>query len=261
MKEVHMSVFRKRSVRQGLLSSVLLAACAVPVYAQASGDWEYDLTPLYLWGVSVSGDMTVKAPPFSPSIPLDVDFDDAVSDLSGVFTVHFEARKERWGYYGDFSYIRLTPESKLPLGGKVKTDFRNPLFEAAGLYRLGGAPDSPWWLVAGLRYMKLDVEVKGIPSPPLPFDKVDVSEDLTDVFGGVRYRRDFGNRWTVFAQGDIGAGSSDLTWSATVFADYRFTDRASVLAGWRWLDYDYSDKSVEMDMLMNGPLIAVSFHW
>ena len=255
-----MSVFRTRSVRQGFLASVLLAVCAVPVQAQASGDWEYDLTPLYLWGVSLSGDMTIKKPPFSPTIPLDVDFDDAISDLSGIFTVHFEARKERWGYYGDFSYLRLTPETKLPTGQKVKTDFRNPLFEAAGLYRLGAASDSPWWLVAGLRYMKMDVEVKGLPAP-LPIDKVDVSKDLTDVFGGIRYRRDFGNHWTVLAQGDVGAGSSDLTWAATLFADYRFSDRTSVMAGWRWLDYDYSDRSVEMDMLMNGPLIAVSFHW
>lgn len=69
------------------------------------------------------------------------------------------------------------------------------------MYRLGSAVDSPWWAVAGPRYMKLKIDLTGIPSPPLPFATVNVSKDVTDVFAGIRYRRQVAKGWTVFAQG------------------------------------------------------------
>lgn len=248
----------------GVLTVIALALSpgAGPVRAQekASG-WEYDLVPLYLWGVSVSGDATIKSPPASVTVPLNVDFKDAVKDLAAAFTVYFEARNRRWGYYGNFSYLRLKPESQLPTGQTVNIDFRNPLIEAAGMYRLGTAGESPWWLVGGVRFLGLRMDVTGIPSPPLPFGALDVSENFTDVFAGVRYRREFAERWTVLAQGDIGAGQSDLTWSATLYASYQFHKHASVLGGWRWLDYKIRKSSVDMDMLMSGPLIALKFNW
>jgi hypothetical protein len=50
-------------------------------------DWEFNLAPLYVWGIFMSGDMTAKG---TSNIPVDVDFGDIVRNLSAIFTVHFE---------------------------------------------------------------------------------------------------------------------------------------------------------------------------
>jgi hypothetical protein len=38
------------------------------------------------------------------SAPLDIKFSDAVSDLEGVFTFHYEGAKGNWGLIADFSF-------------------------------------------------------------------------------------------------------------------------------------------------------------
>ncbi|KPK50968.1 MAG: hypothetical protein AMJ63_13380 [Myxococcales bacterium SG8_38_1] len=222
-----------------------------------SGEWEYELAPLYLWGISIDGSTRVGP----VTTPLDVKFKDSVSDLSGVFTFHFEGKNPRWGYYVDFSYVKLTPKSQLPTGQTVFVDFRNPLIEGAGLYRLGEAGRSPWWLVGGLRYMRMDIDVTGIPSPPLPFSAVSVKEDITDAFLGARYQNKLSQRWDFMGQADIGTGTSDLVWSATLLFNYRFTKTVGAYVGWRWLDYDVDKSDFGYDATMSGPLLAVNFRW
>jgi len=147
------TVCRSLRVSIGVLLTVALGVNGALADEKRPGEWEYEVAPLYLWGISIDG--TSRLGPVTA--PLDIDFNDAVSDLSGIFTVHFEARNPRWGYYADVSYVRLTPESALPTGQKVSVDFRNPLIVVAGLYRLGEAGFAPWWLVDGVRYMKMDI--------------------------------------------------------------------------------------------------------
>ena len=72
-----------------IIFSIVLLFPVLSVQAQdtAGGkDWSFDLAPLYLWGISLSGDMTIKG------VESDVnsDFSDIFSNLNGVFTVHFD---------------------------------------------------------------------------------------------------------------------------------------------------------------------------
>ena len=58
-----------------LIFSIFFLFLISPAYSQdASGenDWSFDLAPLYLWGISISGDMTVKGNDSS----VDADFSD-----------------------------------------------------------------------------------------------------------------------------------------------------------------------------------------
>ena len=58
-------------------------------------DWQFALSPLFLWGMSVDG-TTVIGP---ISAPLELDFkDDVFENLGAVFTVHFDAKKMIWHY-------------------------------------------------------------------------------------------------------------------------------------------------------------------
>ena len=88
-----------------LACAVLLAASSGIAVAQTgsdddvvsanssnSGDWEFTLSPLFLWGMGISGDATIG----DKTLPLEVEFGDIWSNLDTVFTVHFEARKDKW---------------------------------------------------------------------------------------------------------------------------------------------------------------------
>ncbi len=57
---------------------------------QQSEEWQFALSPLFLWGMNVDG-TTIIGP---VSAPLELDFkDDVFENLGAVFTVHFDAKK------------------------------------------------------------------------------------------------------------------------------------------------------------------------
>jgi len=51
-----------------------------------TGDWDFNLAPFYLWAVNMDGDMTTG----TTTTPVVADFNDLVSNLEALFTVHFE---------------------------------------------------------------------------------------------------------------------------------------------------------------------------
>jgi hypothetical protein len=236
-------------INKVLVISMLLFASHS--WAESNKDfnsWQNTLAPLYLWGVSMSGTMN--------TLPLDIEFSDAVSDLEGIFTLHYEGAKGNWGVIADYSYLNLGPSAELPLGAVLDVDMKNIIAEVAGLYRFGA--NNPWQLLAGYRSYKLDVTVDGIPSPPsqLSFD-----ETINDFFVGGRYIRAINDKWSFRGRADVGAGDSDLVWNVFAAFDYRFTKLLSGIVGWKVLDYDVDTGTFKYDMNHSGPLFALAFHW
>ena len=90
-----------------------------------------------------------------------------------------------------------------------------------------------------------------------------MSESVTDLFAGLMWRPKLGERWTFSARFDIGAGSSDLVWNAEAIIDFRIGKWAAILAGYRHLDYDYTNQNsgIELDMSLSGPVAAFRFFW
>ena len=222
--------------------------------------WQNTLAPLYLWGVSMSGTMTsgpIKA-------PLEIEFSDAVSDLEGIFTLHYEGAKGNWGVIADYSFLNLGPSAEIPgTPAVLSVDMKNTIAEVAGLYRFG--PNNPWQLLGGYRSYKLDVTISGLPMPPLPVSQVVIEETINDFFFGGRYMGKIGNKWSFLGRADVGAGDSDLVWNAVLAFDYRFTKLLSGLVGWKVLDYDVDTGSgantFKYDMRHSGPLLALAFRW
>lgn len=218
--------------------------------------WQNTLAPLYLWGVSMSGTMTTG----SITAPLNIEFSDAVSDLEGIFTFHYEGAKGSWGIIADYSFLNLGPSATLPTGDKLSVDMKNTIGEVAGLYRFG--PNNPWQLLAGIRSYKLDVTIDGVPAP---VTQVKIDETINDFFIGARVMPRISDKWTFIGRADIGAGDSDLVWNVLAAFDYRFTKLLSAFAGWRVLDYDVDMGSgtdvFKYDMNHSGPILALAFHW
>ena len=133
--------------------------------------WQNKLVPLYLWGVSMSGEMTTGP----VTAPVVTEFDDTISDLEGVFTLHYEGAKGNWGIIADYSFLNLGVSASIPgTPASVDVDVENTVGELAGVYRIGA--DNPWQLIAGVRSYKLDVTIKGLP------EILTLDETLNDVF-------------------------------------------------------------------------------
>ncbi|MFT5731325.1 MAG: hypothetical protein ACI8PB_005526 [Desulforhopalus sp.] len=85
-----------------------------------SDDWQFALSPLFLWGMSLDG-TTVIGP---VSAPLQLDFkDDVFGNLGAVFTVHFDAKKNDLALFAEYQYVNLDPSSSIPNGPTVDVDF------------------------------------------------------------------------------------------------------------------------------------------
>ena len=222
--------------------------------------WQNKLAPLYLWGVSMSGTSTFG----TNTVPLEIEFKDAVSDLEAVFTFHYEGAKGHWGVIADYSYLNLTPKAEIPgTPLQLNVDLKNSIAEIAGLYRFG--PNNPWQLLAGFRSYDLDITVNNLPQPPAPVSQISIQETINDFFIGGRYMRNINDRWSFIGRADIGAGDSDLVWNVLAAFDYRFTRLLSAFGGWRVLDYDVNTGSgpstFKYDMNHSGPILALAFHW
>ena len=111
-----------------------------------------------------------------------------------------------------------------------------------------------------MRYTSLDLSSPAVPA-------ADIKEEWFDGFGGVRLGHEFGEQkeWSVSGRADVGAGGSDLTWSATMLAAWQFTKWGSLNAGYKWLAYDYNTGSgpsrFSWDVTYEGPIAGLVFHW
>lgn len=236
--------------------AILVAVCAVgPADAQSQSDeWQFQISPLYLWAISIDGTMDIRG-----RIEQDfrVDFSDAFDNLDGAFTVHFEAGKGRWGLMADMTYLSLAGSQDIPTpGGSADIDVKTLILEGGGGYSFA----NNWWVIAGVRYFKLDSDI-GFQLDIAP--EIEVGESWTDLFAGIIWRPKLGERWTFSGRFDIGAGGADLVWNAHAIIDFQIGKWAAILFGYRHLDYDYTNDNagISYDASMSGPLFAFRFFW
>jgi len=237
-----------------LVPICIVIICTTQTEAQETGsdEWQFQIAPLYLWAMNLDGTMQLGG---GPTGEFEVNFNDAFQNLETAFTVHFEASKGRWGFLADVMYLNLKGDQAIPGPGETaEIRIKNLILEGAGGYQVADR----FWIIAGLRYFKIDPTVSFQVLPD-----IDPSTSWTDAFAGIIWRPKLGNRWTMDARFDIGAGGSDFVWNASAVIDYRLARWAAVFAGYRYMDYDYSSNStiLKYDVAMNGPVAAFRFFW
>lgn len=228
--------------------------CTTQIEAQDSGsdEWKFQIAPLYLWAIDLDGNMSLRG---GAGNDFQVDFKDAVDNLQTAFTIHFEASKGRWGILADASYLNFSGEQPIDTPGETADiKVKNLLLEVGGGYEVSNR----FWIIAGLRYFKLDPRVTFQVLP-----EIDPSTSWTDAFAGLMWRPKLGNRWTFGGRFDIGTGGSEMVWNASAIIDYRLGSWAAVFAGYRHMDYDYKSESngITYDVSMSGPVAAFRFFW
>jgi hypothetical protein len=231
---------------------VLFSTTQVEAQSAGSDEWQFTIAPLYLWAMNLDGTMQLGG---GPSGDFEVVFADAFDNLETAFTVHFEAGKGRWGLLADVMYLNLKGEQPIATPAETaEVRVKNLILEGAGGYKVADR----FWIIAGLRYFKIDPTVSFQVRPD-----IDPSNSWTDAFTGIMWRPQLGNRWILSTRFDIGTGGSDFVWNAQAAIDYRLGSWAAVFAGYRYMDYDYSasDTILKYDVAMSGPVAAFRFFW
>ncbi|MEH6592892.1 MAG: hypothetical protein V7746_21670, partial [Halioglobus sp.] len=189
----------KKLCGQLAVASVLLASSNL---ATASDDWEFALSPLFLWGMSINGDATIG----EATAPLDLAFkDEILENMEAVLTVHFEARKGIWTFFTEVQYVDLQPTVDIsmgPIDAEADITFKNTMFELGAAYTLNESDSTRWEVIGGGRYTDQDVEVDATLSTPLPppLDQVDIDmeggDDWWHAFLGARVSHSFNEKWS-----------------------------------------------------------------
>jgi len=193
-------------------------------------DWEFNLAPLYLWAVSITGDVAVKGRTSS----VDLDFGDIFDNLETVFTLHFEGlRQQQWGFIFNLDYLDLGSSGDTPLG-RVNVDLADTTAEVDLFHRWHNGPHA-FDLLAGIRYNNLEVDAN-FTSIPL---KGGGDKDWVDGVVGGRYTNQFSEKWRLLFRGDLGGGGSDFTWQAFGMVDFQPWQHVSIFTGYRGLGVDY----------------------
>jgi hypothetical protein len=250
-----------RHARTCALTAVLCGLSS-PALAQ-SDNWEVDIAPLYLWASELDGRVAVA----DRSVPIFMDFGDAVDKLAGAFSVHVEARKNRWGILGDVSFVRLstdatftTPILSRPVDGNAQLDMT--IVEAGGSYLV--KPDANLNVIGGFRTYTLSptLEFEGAAGELTP---VDTSRTAVGFFGGLTYRPKLSDKWVLLTRADLGGGEA-FTWSGTLGFEYRFKPWGGVMVGYRALGIDTGDadegtNDLEYEVTHYGPIFSLTLHW
>ena len=250
-----------RSVLASLTpGSVLVAQSGAAGASAETEKWKFRLGP-YLWAPRMKMTLDVSEVIRSTTI----DFVDIVPQLHFAFGAQAEATVGKWTAFGDLLYMSVG-QSETQDGISVSTNVQLLFFEFGATYRLGPVSlGRAGWLtvepLAGGRFIWMDVSL-GFPNR-----KVSDSASVIDPIVGGRITYHITNTLQIWFRGDVGGfGISDnqteLTYNLIAGLNWRFADRWSAFAGWRYMDIDLEKnggrRTFNADVSMSGPFLGLS---
>jgi hypothetical protein len=262
-----------KTAKEAIVASIVVLALLCPLAyaeeAKPSKNWEWNLTPLYLWGAKMNGELTVA----NQSIPAVLDFDQIFDRLEAAFTFHFEGLyKKEWGFLFDIMHINISDSGTLPgpFSTTLRLDFEATLVELGGIYRFYEKGPHAFEGLGGARFTNMDTEVTIASRLPILPSRLESNQEWWDPIVGLRYKWQISEKWRLSLRGDIGVGfgvgdTSDSTWNLVGLIFFQAWKHVGFLGGYRALDVDYESgtgiNQFKYDMLMHGPGIAVYFTW
>jgi opacity protein-like surface antigen len=234
--------------------AVGVALAGMPAAAD-SGGWRYSTT-LYGWLTSLSA--SVGTP--RGTIAVEQSFSDVFDQLDFAVFGSFEARQGNWALIGDLAHADLSRTETFPPAapfGGARIDTRLTAISGYAAYRVVETGTVGLDLAAGLRHYDLSLRA-ALTGPSLD---VGMSDSWTDPVIAARAVWEIGDGWrgaVSLDTGGFGIGSaSELSWQVAAEVEYGFSDRWSVLFGYRHLSIDRPADGREMKLELSGPLIGV----
>ena len=278
----------KRRISQIVIAAAFAASLAMPVLAQdeakpfsaetvpRSSDrpahsghtWQFSVTP-YMWAVSVDSKVTIGDYSTSSSMT----FSDIWNDLQVAGEIHLEARKGKFGFFLDPTYLQLRQNSTFTgtRNGAAPPPVRDLtltadmwLVEFGALYQVG-----KWAL--GDKVRSLSVDVLGGGRYWYLHGSLDTgslvnptsTSHFVDPIIGATLKADLTENLMVYLRGDIGGFGvgSDFSWNGAALFGYRITPAVTALFGYRmlYLDYKAGSSRARYDITMQGPIGGIAF--
>jgi hypothetical protein len=256
----------------------------LPAAAQAQAateEWKFEAT-IYGWMPAIDAGVS-----FPTSIG-NIDVSKSYSPHAVINAIKFaaftslEAKKGKVGFWTDLFYadfgglkggLRQFDGGRLPIPPDVTSnltmDLKTLIWTVSGTYALAATPEYTIDVLGGARLLDmtstLDYEFStSVAGHPLSgrSGTSEVSENFWDAVVGLKGRANVGadGKWFIPYYVDVGTGQSQLTWQVSAGVGYRF-GWGSVVATWRYLDYNFKSDSKLQSMTINGPTIGVAFQF
>jgi len=268
----------KRNVARSAFVLGILTTLSQIATAQTNDEWRFHAL-LYGYFPDISGKST-----FASDIGRDgitVNSNTIIQNLKFTFMGTFEAQKGRWGFLTDFLYMDVGNSKSntrdftigrvnLPasVSANLNLDIKSVVWEAVGSYSVSSDPTASFDIIAGALLLSVkqslgwEFSAELGPNQPTRSGNQEIKGDNWDGVIGMKGKLTFGpsREWFIPYYLDIGTGDSDLTWQAIAGLGYSFR-WGDMIAGWRWLDYQFKSSSRIADMTMSGPMLGIAFHW
>ncbi len=228
-----------------------------PVMVESA--WQNELT-IYGWLPTISMDTRWGS---SSSSDTSDSMSDIIDDLKMAFIGTYAVRKDKWSFVADVMYVDLgnseTGTHTFPggetVGATVTMDIKSVLFTTGVGYNIVQTDNNILDVVAGVRYMGLEVDLSS-DQPRHPGRSA--SDDILDGIVGVRGSYSFNENWYMPYEADIGTGDSELTYQLFAGVGYRY-DWGDVKLGYRYLGYEMEDDKIIDNLDLSGAVFGVSF--
>ena len=250
--------FLKEKIKLCCVTLPAILVCNIPgSYADAGGDWKFRVAP-YLWVAGQEG--TVVTLPGTPPVDFDASFSDILKELDMGLMGTAEARKGRFGVFGELFFTRVSPDAKTPGAAFSKVAYDQDLWtlSAGGFYVLSQAKDHNFDAVVGVRRWDLDNEL-AFEDDLLPGLKVQDQEKWNDIFVGLKGRKTLNDHWFINGWGYVAVGGdSDSYWDLFAGVGYKFNAFA-LDVGYRHQVVDFDEDGFIYDIKITGPTIGFVF--
>jgi hypothetical protein len=259
-------------------ASLLALAATMPAAAQtppAPDAWRASAT-LYGWAPAIGGSTSFPATGSGPSI--DVNSRQVIDALKMAFMGSLELRRGKWGVATDLVYADFGADQsgsrdftldhgQLPVGvdAALGLDITSWIWSLGAVYSLADIPEGTSDLLLGTRLLDMEQTLRwsingtvpGLP-PAARSGTATVGINQWDAIVGVKGRINIGTerKWFLPYYLDVGTGQSRLTWQVMGGVGYQF-GWGSVIAAWRYLDYDFKSDMAVRSLSLNGGVLGV----
>lgn len=219
--------------------------------ASYAEDWRFEITP-YIWAPGLDTSLNV-----GPNPPVD-DSTSILDILDGAFLIGGRASRDRWSVFGELNFLSLGNDIA---PGIAVLDASWTLDGIMGSLSLGYAvyetARTRTEMFGGVRTWSLEFETEVLSRTASD------TRSWTDPIIGARIETNISDRLALAGLVDVGGFGvgSDLQWEAIAEASWAMTDSVSLVGGYRYLDLDFDDGGLVLDIAMSGPFLAVTFRF
>jgi len=252
----------KRQLPLAAIAASCVAVAAPAIAAPADGGWTVSLTG-YLWTPRYHNE--VEDSVTGQTSESTSNFTNLISALRSIpVIVKGEAQYGRFGVVGDLIHLPLSQGSTIhrPILGaiQVDTDVTTTTATVAGFYRLRQTEPLNVDLLAGFRYVALDLGVDA-DGPGAGFSR-GPSASFTEPILGLRATQKLGAKTALTGYGDYGGfGGRETVWQLIATVNYQWTAKAAAFAGWRHFAIDVDKGRLSTDVSLSGPLAGLTYRF